>query len=158
MILLKLFGVCFLLLSGVFAAFTVTWYEKKKVAVLAGWSDLIWYIRAQIDCYLLPLPEILAKADGALFEACSCRQPAPDIETVFRASQRYLDPEARRLLSALVREFSLGNRQELLSRCDYYITALGRLRTKKMEDLPAKSRIAAAICIGSALLVVILLW
>ena len=61
--ILKILGVILILGTGAFSAGVVIRYEKRKIAVLAGWSDLIWYIRSQIDCYLMPLPEILAGAD-----------------------------------------------------------------------------------------------
>ncbi len=158
MTILKLLGVFLLLGAGGFAASVTVNFEKRKAAVLAGWSDLIFYIRAQVDCYLLPLPQIMERADRALLEACFCRQPHPDLTAVYHASQIYLDTEARRLLSSFVREFGYGGREELLRRCDYDIAALGQLRAKRMEEFPAKARVMVAVWMGAALLLSILLW
>lgn len=157
--ILKILGVILILGTGVFSAGVVIRYEKRKIAVLAGWSDLIWYIRSQIDCYLMPLPEILAGADRALFDACGCSgDRRPDLTAVYHASQFYLDAESRRLLCSFVREVGSGYREELLRRCDYYIASLGRIRSRRLEELPARSRVAAAVCIGVAALAAILLW
>ena len=158
MTVLKLFGVLFILGAGGFGASAAIRYERRKIAVLAGWSDLIRYIRSQVDRYLLPLPQILARADTALFDACFCRQPQPDLTAIYHASQLYLDAEARRLLAAFVREFGYENREELLRRCDDDIAALGRLRAKRLEEFPAKTRVIFAVCTGTALLISILLW
>ena len=158
MVVLKICGVLLILGAGGLSALVLIRHEKRRVAVLAGWSDLIWYIRSQVDCYLLPLPEILARADVNLFQACFCQEPHANLTAVYHASQFYLDQESKRLLSSFVREFGYGNREELLHRCDSYISSLGRLRAKRMEELPAKARIACAVCIGIAVLISILLW
>ena len=157
--ILKICGVLLILGAGGAAAAFILRFEKRKIAVLAGWSDLIWYIRSQIDCYLMPLPEIMAGADRALLDAC-CFQSAgrPDLTAVYHASQIYLDPEARRLLCAFVREIGSGYREELIRRCDYYISSLGKIRAKRMEELPARGRVATAVCLGAAALAAILLW
>lgn len=156
--ILKILGVVLILGTGGFTTVAIVRFEKRKIAVLAGWSDLIWYIRSQIDCYLMPLPEILAGADLALFEACGCSEQRQNLTAVYHASQLYLEKESRRLLCSFVREIGSGYREELLRRCDYYIASLGKLRTRKMEEFPAKTRIAAAVCLGVAAMLAILLW
>lgn len=158
MTILKLLGVALILGAGASAASLAVRFEKRKIAVLAGWADLIRYIRAQVDCYLLPLPQILERADRALYESCFCRQPHPDLTAVYHSSQLYLDAEAKRLLSSFVREFGYGTREELLRRSDYYAGELWRLREKRMDGFPAKSRVIFAVCTGAAILISILLW
>ena len=156
--ILKILGVILILGTGGFATVLLVRFERRKISVLAGWSDLIWYIRSQIDCYLMPMPEILAGADRALFEACCCAEPRPNLVAVYHSSQFYLDRESRRLLCAFVREIGSGYREELLRRCDYYIATLGKLREKRLEELPARTRIAAAVCLGISAMASILLW
>lgn len=156
--ILKILGVILILGAGAFAAAALIRYEKRKIAVLAGWSDLIWHIRSQIDCYLMPLPEILAGADRSLLAACGCSEARPNLTDVYHASQLYLDKETKRLLCTFVREIGSGYREEMLRRCDYYIASLGKIRSKRMEELPARTRIAVAVCLGMAAMAAILLW
>lgn len=158
MTILKIPGVLLILGAGFAAASFAIRFEKRKIAVLAGWADLIRYIRSQVECYLLPLPQIMERADPALLEACLCPGTHPDLTSVYSASQIYLDAEARRLLSAFVREFGYETREELLRRSDYYGTALGHIRAKRMEEYPSRSRVIFAVCIGTAILISILLW
>lgn len=158
MTILKILGVLFILGAGGLSASFAVRYEKKKIAVLAGWSDLIWYIRSQVDCYLLPLPQILERADGSLLEACDCREERPDLTGIYNASQPYLDQQARRLVASFARGSGFENREELLRRCDYCISSLGRLREKRLEEFSAKARVITAVCMGAAVLISILLW
>ena len=160
MTMLKLLGVILILGAGATAASFALRFEKRKIAALAGWIDLIRYIRAQVDCYLLPLPQILAQADKALLDGCFCKQPPPnpDLTAIYHASQIYLDAEAKRLLASFVREFGYETRAELLRRSDYYVGELCRLREKRLEELTPKSRVIVAVCMGTAILVSIVLW
>ena len=68
--MLKFLGALLIFAVGVFAAFVSVQYEKKRLSVVDGWIDLILYIRSQIDCYRMPLDDILSGGDRALFEAC----------------------------------------------------------------------------------------
>ena len=151
-------GVILILGAGAASASLAIRFEKRKIAVLAGWADLIRYIRAQVDCYLLPLPQILARADKTLLEACFCKQQHPDLTAIYHSSQVYLDTEAKRLLASFVREFGYETREELLRRSDYYMGELCRLREKRMEELAPRSRVIVAVCMGAAILISILLW
>ena len=158
MTILKLLGVGLILGAGGAAASFGVRFEKRKLDVLAGWIRLIRYIRSQVDCYLLPMPQILERADTALLEECLCRQPKPDLPAVYHASQIYLDAEAQRLLSSFVREYGFETREELLRLSDYYMEALGQIRARRMEELRAKTRVIFAVCMGTAILISILLW
>lgn len=151
-------GVILILGAGAASASLAIRFEKRKIAVLAGWADLIRYIRAQVDCYLLPLPQILAQADKTLLDACFCKRPHPDLTAIYHSSQVYLDTEAKRLLASFVREFGYDTRAELLRRSDYYTGELCRLREKRMEELAPRSRVIVAVCAGAAILISIILW
>ena len=153
-------GVILILGAGAASASLAIRFEKRKIAVLAGWADLIRYIRAQVDCYLLPLPQILARADKTLLEACFCKRPPPDpdLTAIYHSSQVYLDTEAKRLLASFVREFGYETREELLRRSDYYMGELCRLREKRLEEFAPRSRVIVAVCMGAAILISIILW
>lgn len=158
MLILKITGIILVLGTGGLSAVFSIRLEKRKLAVLAGWTDLIWFIRSRVECYSMPLPKILSGADPSLLEACACRQPVGELQTVYLASKPYLDAEAGRLLCAFMREFDYGQRKELLHRCDHYIAELGALRAKRAKELPAKVRILYALCIGASVFVSLMLW
>ena len=156
--ILKILGVILIFGAGVAAAESYILFEKKKIAVLDGWTDLIRYIRLQIDCFLMPLPEILAGADRALLSACNCERREKSLCGVYRSSQRYLDRDSRRLLCSFLREIGSGYREEQLRRCDHYIASISSVRARRAEEFPARRRITVAICLCSAAFAAILLW
>ena len=59
----KILGSFFLLCAGGYAAVAVTRFEHRRLRVLDGYISLLYYIKGQIDCYAMPMPDILAKAD-----------------------------------------------------------------------------------------------
>ncbi len=159
MMLLKWMG-CILLLSagGSFALCSVR-REKKKLTVLDGWIDLIFYIRTQIDCYLTPLGELLAAASPAMLTACTAEGEAvPELEGLLEKARCHLGGESERLLSGFVREIGTGYREEQVKRCDYYLALLREEREKLQTELPQKNRVTVALSVCSAIAVSILLW
>lgn len=158
MIYIKLLGSGLIAAAGGVAAYSAVHYEKRKLSVLDAWIDLIFHIRGQIDCYLMPLDDILACADTEILRACMCRAPHPDLRTLLHASSPYLTPEAKRLLTALIRELGGSYREEQLRLCDYYINALREIRNQIAADLPSRVKLCITLCICTALGTAILLW
>ena len=154
----KLIGCALVLLSGGGYAVSASRYEKKKLSVLDGWMDLIFFIRSQIDCYLTPLSEILQNADPSLLRACMGNGNSEDLPTLQQASGTYLGEEARRLLNSFVREIGSSYREEQVKRCDYYLAALRDIREKQREELPARLRVCTAISLCASFGIAILLW
>lgn len=158
MVLIKTIGVGLILTAGSFAAYSAVRYEKHKLSVLEAWIDLIFHIRGQIDCYLMPLDEILACADRELLLSCMCHTPHPDLKTLLASSSPYLGGECKRLLTAFVREIGGSYREEQLRRCDYYINALRAIRDKLAADLPARVKLTVTASLCAALGAAIILW
>ena len=156
--MLKLLGVLLILSVGVFSAFVSVQYEKKRLTVVDGWIDLILYIRGQIDCYLLPIGDILSGGDRALFEACMSPSNAADLPAMLEASGIYLDGDAKHTLESFVREIGAGYREEQLKRCDFFISSLRTQRERIAAALPMRVRLCATLCICLSLATAILLW
>ena len=156
--MLKFFGALLILSVGIFAAFVSVQYEKKRLSVVDGWIDLILYIRGQIDCYLIPLGDILSGGDRALFEACMSPSNAADLPAILGASQIYFDGDAQRILESFIRGIGAGYREEQLKRCDFFIASLRTQRERIAAQLPMRVRLCATLCICIALATAILLW
>ena len=156
--MLKLLGALLILSVGIFSAYLSVQYEKKRLTVVDGWIDLILYIRGQIDCYLLPIGDILLGGDRALFEACMSPSNAADLPAILDASEIYLDGDAKHTLESFVREIGTGYREEQLKRCDFFIASLRAQRERIATALPGRVRLCATLCICLSLATAILLW
>ena len=156
--MLKFLGALLILSVGVFAAFVSVQYEKRRLTVVDGWIDLILYIRGQINCYLLPIEDILSSGDRALLEACMSPSNAADLPAILASCEIYLDGDAKRTLESFVREIGAGYREEQIKRCDFFIASLRTQREKIAASLPLRVRLCATLCICLALATAILLW
>ena len=155
---LKLLGGLILLCAGGQTAWNLRTYEKRRVSVLDGWLDLLFYIRTSIDCYLTPVEDIFAEADPTLLRACMGDGTVKSPTDLLSCSLPYLDEEAKRLLESFSREIGNCYREEQVKRCDYYLSALRAIREKKTAELPARLRVRSALCLCSAVGLAILLW
>ena len=165
----KLLGTLLLLGAGGYVSLAVNRFERRRLSVLDGYVSLIQYIKGQIDCYAMPLTDILARADPALIAAClgldapRAVQSAPweeiiPLPTLIHESRLYLEPESERLLTTFTGELGAVFRAEQVARCDYYLEALTRQRSKLAEALPARLRVGSTLCMCCAVAVTILLW
>ena len=154
----KLLGALLVLLAGGFAAWVGASREKRRLTVLDAWLALLRDLRGQIDCYLMPLDEILRAADPDLLRAAGAVRQPQSWDALLQASLPHLGKECARLLSALVRELGASYRDDQLRRCDYYLSALQQERDRLASALPARLKLCTASALCAALATAILLW
>lgn len=165
----KVIGTVILLLAGGYISAAMTRFERRRLRVLDGYISLIYYIKGQIDCYAMPLSDILARADPSVMAAClgldspEALPPLsvngePLLPAMVKESRLYLEPESERLLTTLTGELGATYRAEQVARCDYYVTALTEERRKLNDTLPARLRGTCTLCICCAVGAAILLW
>ena len=162
----KVIGCIVLLIAGGYVSLAVVRFERRRLRVLDGYISLIYYIKGQIDCYAMPLVDILAHADPALIAACLGLEsestlpalPSTPLPTMVQESRLYLEPESERLLTTFTGELGSALRGEQVARCEYYIQALTEERKKLNDTLPARLRVSCVLCMCCATLAAILLW
>ena len=152
--MLKLFGGLLMALTGVILALSIYRFEQKKLRVIDSFISLIFHIKGQIDCYSLPLCDIMRALPADL----ELPRETEDFGQMLTHSRIYLDRESYRLLQRFFLEFGSLYRDEQLRRCDYYIEALGEQRRILFDDLPARAKIGGALCICSVIGLLIILW
>lgn len=165
----KLVGGIVLLLAGGYVSMALSRFEHRRLRVLDGYISLIHYIKGQIDCYAMPLPDIFARIDPAIIAAClgldsdtplpvfSVRGEHP-LSNMVQESRLYLDPESERLLNAFTGELGNAYRAQQVARCEHYLEALTEERKKLHATLPARLRTGSILCLCCALGAAVLLW
>ena len=152
----KLLGGVLIIASGLAASLLGMRRERRKLRVLEAWIDLLSHVRNQIDCYLKPLDEILAKIDVSDFGDPS-KSPVT-LSSLLASTQNDLGEEEKKLLTSLIREFGGSHREDQLKQCDYYIDQLRNRRQRRAEELTPRIRVTTAICLCASLGAAILLW
>lgn len=92
----KLFGSLLLVGAGLYIALLLARYEHRRVGVLDGYLSLLRFIRGQIDCFSMPIGQILATVDPSVLAACrgqdraSAGRPAASLPLLLHESRGYL--------------------------------------------------------------------
>ncbi len=169
----KAIGCLVLLLAGGYVSLAVNRFERRRLSVLDGYLSLIYYIKGQIECYALPIRDILARADPAVVAECLGLDPgtemttliptllaseAPPLSHLVEDSRLYLEPETERLLATFSGELGHTFRADQVLRCEHYITALGEERRRLADSLPTRLRVSTTLSLCCAVGAAILLW
>ena len=156
--ILKLVGSIVVVASSVFVAISHRAFQEKRLRTLDGFIALLMYIKGQVDCYALPLYEILTGIPAGLLCDCNCPEGAGSLDELVSESRIYLEDESLRLLEAFSLEFGSTFREEQLRRCDFYISSLVEERMRLSEDVKRRAKVGGALSVCSMLGLIILLW
>ena len=155
---IKIIGGAVIAVSALLMAISHCRYEERRLRTLDGFISLLFYIKGQIDCYSLPLSDILSTLPVKIFSDCNTPEGSDELDDVIDNSRIYLEEESERLLEAFSSEFGSTFRDEQLRRCDHYIAALGEQRSRLFFEVGRSRRVGSAIWICSSLCLLILLW
>ena len=162
--LYKWMGAGILMLAGGYATLAMNRMEKRRLTVLDGYVALLRYIKGQINCFAMPVADILATADPDILSACQGKKvmdhtaEAKTVSELIQASRLFLEPETERLLQNFSAELGHTFREEQVMRCEDYIQALGEERRKLAEATPTRIRINSILALCTTLGITILLW
>ncbi len=161
--LYKWIGAGILMLAGGYATLAMNRMEMRRLTVLDGYISLLRYIKGQINCFAMPVGDILATADPTVLSACQGHRgkgsgARETLSELILDSRLYLEPETERLLQNFSAELGHTFRQEQVMRCDEYIQALGEERRKLAEATPTRIRINSILALCTTLGMTILLW
>ena len=162
--LYKWIGAGILLLMGGYASVSMNRMEQKRLDVLDSYISLLRYIKGKINCYAMPVSDILATADQMLLASCIGGEPCEpgrdplSLPSMIQASHLYLEPEAERLLCNFSSELGHTYRVEQVTRCEDYIIALGEERRRLADVAPMRRRLNSMLSFCAAFGMAILLW
>ena len=158
MVFFKIAGALMLAGSGIGGAYWLNRSASVTLGQVECWLTLLRYVRMQVDCFALPVSEILGRCDAALLRGCgyTADEPPEDFgQMLARCSIR--DGESAALLRSFSEEFGKSYREEQSRGCEYYFSLLNGRRETLAARMPTQRRIRSALCISGALALVILL-
>ena len=158
MLAFKLAGALLVLASGIGFAIGAARYERTRLQVHDALISLIFFVKGRIDCYAMPVEQIMLEMDKGILADCRCPGQVESIEALLPHVRSYLDPETYRVLQSFGAGLGSGFRDEQIKRCDYYIELLRQKRMQLESELPARVRTNGMIWILCAVGAVILLW
>lgn len=156
--LIKIIGSVIVAAVAVTLALSHSRYGERRLRTLDGFISLLFYIKGQIDCYALPLSDILESLPVKIYSDCNTPEGAVALDDMIDNSRIYLNEESERLLEAFAAEFGSTFRKEQMRRCDHYVSALSEQRRQLFTEVERSRRVGSAIWICSSLCLLILMW
>lgn len=142
MLFFKWLGVGLLLCCGVLAGVFFAAFERRRVAQAEGFLRLLRAIRVQIDCFSLPVSQILASCDRALLRDIGTEELPQSFPQLLRGTRLYLSPDVCLLLNEFAGRLGTGYREEELRALDYYIARLAPYSEGLRRELAKRERMA----------------
>lgn len=158
MLIFKLLGLLALVFCGGLSGVCFAAFERKKLLQAEGFLSLLRLIRAQIDCFSMPISQIFSECDKSVLEACGTDRVPKDLAALLRDVRLYLSEEMCGLLSDLSLRLGTGYREEQLRCIDYYVARLTPYCDTLRGDLPKRERMALLLPLALCVALVLLLW
>ena len=156
---LRIVGAAILSLCGVLFAAHLNRRAECRLRQVEGWISLLRFVKAQVECFSLPMSEILWQCDREILR--SCGYPADLSPKSFSAmieAASFCDGECARIAHAFAEEFGKGYREEEMRGCDYYLAQLEAHKESLAKKLPAQKKMNATLSVCAALALVLLLF
>lgn len=164
MILYKIIGSTSIFLSAMIFSIQSQQFEKAKIKQAEAFITLIKFIKKQIDCFCLPIYEIISKADHTVLKNCGFKyfdiknMPLDSsFEWILNNCGFYIDSEAIELIKKFSSELGKSYREDQLKSCNYYASELIEYKNRLISDLPQKRKLRTALCICSSLSFILLM-
>ena len=154
----KALGALFLVGCAVTVAQHLIKRERSALAALDAWIALLGEIRTQIDCFLLPIDEILQNTRLECFQAFLQGKKPISLAQALHATSPWLDAESQRILSDFVASFGGSYSEEQIKRCDLGLSALQKHRERISLELPKRKKLYLALSSCASVGLAILLW
>lgn len=159
--LIKLSGVFLLLSAGGGFSLLLAKEERRRVSILSSFVELLSYVRSQIDCFLLPVGEILQGSDPSLWAPFGLSSPPSDpsaLTDLLTLSAPRLPADAYRVLLSFLRELGSSYRDQQLRSCDLALDSLRSILSRERSALPSRIRVRVCLALCAASGIAILFW
>lgn len=154
----KPFGALLLLSCGVGVGVAFAAFERRRVRQGQGFLALLRHVRAQIDCFSIPLGRILANCDAKILADCGIEiADMADFKALLTGTRLYLPEELCRLLADFGAQLGSSYREEQLRCCDYFIERLTPGVDLLRAELPKRERVALILPMAISAIMILLL-
>ena len=160
MLFFKMLGAVLLLATGIGGAVTLNRRAEARIDRVEAWISLLRLTKNQIDCFSLPLGEILGRCEGTVLRRMGWEASAApeDFSALLSLTgEGYLSEEGGRIAAGFCEEIGKGYRGEQLRTCDYSIGLFCAERDRLLSALPGCRKRNTTLLMALAVFTVIIL-
>ena len=154
----KVVGGLLLLCCGGAVGVLLVSFERRRCRQAEGFVTLLRYIRVQIDCFSLPVAQILLGCDPEILTDCGVEGvKLTDFSALLESTPLYLPEEMCRLLAEFAAQLGGSYREEQLRCCDHFVSRLAPLSDRLRAELPKRVKTVLILPIAAAAAAILLL-
>lgn len=133
-------------------------FEQARCRQARAFLALLEYMRRQIECFSLPVPQILQEADASLLAACGVEERPRDFASLLQDCELLLPARYCTLLAEFSAELGTAYRSEQLRACTYYTAQLTPLCEEIERELQRRSSLWRLLpgAVGAALILMLI--
>ena len=159
MIYLKVLGAALVALSSIMIPNILNRRLAQRLRCAEGWERLLVLIKNEIECYSLPIADILARTDPSILRLCGYTGgEAPKSLYELREKTAFTDIETEKTVCRFISEFGQCYKAEQVGRCEYFVTLMEARIRAIASELPEKKRLYFTLCLSAGLGILILFW
>lgn len=157
--LTKVIGSFLWLLSGFFLSVEINKYNKKKLTQAEAFISLIKNIRLKIECYAMPIPDILARCDDRIIAECGGESASrSSLKCFYEGIRLSIDGRGKKAVHDFCMTVGSGYKENEIKVCDTYIRELTDYKSELSEKLPGAEKLCTTVCVcGFGMLLLILI-
>ncbi len=152
----KLVGGALVMLGGALTALMLDRALNERLSRLDALLSLLRFIRAQIDCFCLPVEEIFGRVDDELLSACGVVSRPRNFDELISGLEPTPDEQVMKLLRSFSLSLGASYREEQLKSSDYHISSLTAIRDKLASEIGKRKKLNTTLCLSAAAAIVIL--
>ena len=155
---LKIIGVLLILCSAFFIANKQIVDIESSVRSASALRSVMEQIKNMIECYSLPIGQILKKIEPSTLKACGYEpEEAPCDLLDFVENSSVADKESFDIFFSFAKDFGKGYRKDELSRCSMFLERMRTREQKLLKEAAKKKKVVLTVSLCAALAIVILL-
>lgn len=157
MIYLKILGCVLVALSGIAVSITLGRGFASALRCAESWERLLVRIKNEIECFSLPISDILLRVEPSLLRQCGYQgKDTPRGLSELLDKTVFADRETERIITRFTSEFGRSYKNEQVGRCAYFASLMEERKRKLASELPQKRKLYATLSAAASLGMIIL--
>ena len=153
----KILGMSMVAVGGGAICYFLCKKEDAALCRATAWGTLVSFIGSQVECFALPIGQVLSRADATLLRDCGYIGKKAPTDLKYRIKNSVIeDRTLRAAAEGFCSGFGRGYIDEQTARCKYYAGIFEERKRKLGAELPTKKKLYATLCISASLAVIIL--
>lgn len=159
---LWIIGALLILFSAFLVARSLVEDVEAELRAVGALRSILEQIKNMVECYSLPIGQILKGVDGAIFEACGYKSaqgvalPPEGLMELIEGSE-INDRESRDIFIAFAKDFGKSYRRDESLRCAAFLEKMRSREQKLYKESAKKKKVIYTVAICGALAFIVLL-